>query len=1240
LHVDEVCTRFENAWKDGSRPQVEDFLGDTPEPARTVLVRELLAIESAYCRRQADTPGTDSDVATPTPWDNGSRGAAPRLPAARRCLGGYEVLEEIGRGGMGVVYKARQASLKRLVALKLLLAGEYAGPEQLARFRSETESVARLQHPNIVQIHEVGEADGHAFCALEFVAGGSLAARLAGTPMQPRQAAQLVQALALAMQAAHEAGVVHRDLKPANVLLTADGVPKVTDFGLARQLDAPSGQTQSGQVVGTPSYMPPEQAAGQVRQIGPASDVYALGAILYECLTGRPPFKAATALDTLMLLRTQDPVPPGQLQPHIPRDLETICLKCLEKEPRRRYATAKALAGDLGSYLRNEPITARPVGAPERLAKWARRRPAVAALSAGMLALAAVAFGLVTWQWLRAEGNAVEAGKRADGEKAARKVAEEERDRAQLLSARLAFARGLNMCEGGDVRGGLLWLARASQMAPATDPDLRDTIRTNLDGWGRQVSAVRAVLPNGGTVTVVAFSPDGATLATVSGEAVRLWESETGRLRGGPLQTGAPVRRVVFSPDGKVLAAEVSDRTVRLWDVATGKANGPPLRHQAPVAALAFSPDGAVLRTFSKDCAARSWRAATGEPLGDPLQFGKQVDVAAFSPDAQTILMGNHDRGIYLWDAQTGKAVLPPLQNPFHIGIMTFSPDGRTFVSAGVLQTGDQSRKPGKVQVWETATGKPVGQVITLGSTPNAVVFSPDSKQLLTCCSDGVAQRWDAATGLPLGEPLPHGRGVEAGAWSPDGGTVLTAPWEIMSVRLWDTATGQARICTLPHAARVAAAAFSPDGKAVLTGGADGVARLWEVGPADSLPISFPEPIQQVWLSPDAQTLLAYSGESVWLWDTLTGKPRGPALPHPSGITDALFSPDGRSVVATCGENLLDTMPIQLRGWDVATGRPLPALRTPKRAGSLHCWSPDGKRLLAIEGPDALLIEAETGKAIGRELSHPPMVRTAVFSPDGRTAATGGDDGAARLWDVDTGRAIGGPLRHEGTVQAIAFSPDGKQVLTGGVDRTVRRWDVTTGRQLGEPLRHQGTIVCVAFSPDGETILTASVDRAARLWRAADGRPLGEPMRHQGTVAQAAFSPDGKTVLTAGRDKTARVWDAVTGQPLSPLFRHAGEVQAAAFLPDGRGVLTVAFTRDVDRSRSIRGRPGEPRRVVVNWELSVRRWPLPGRLTAPAGQVERWAEAVTGMALDTDGVAGLLDADAWQERRGSRGAPE
>jgi serine/threonine-protein kinase len=390
-------------------------LGEDPTLGRW---RELLRPDGGGEDNLPPTKIAAPSAVAPSPALLRRLGGKTRLTQLPPAPPGYEILSELGRGGMGVVYQARQTALKRPVALKVIASGPWAGPDELARFRAEAEAAARLQHPNIVQVYEVGEYEGRPFFSLEYVAGGTLAAHLAGKPLPARAAAELLRTLALAMHAAHERGIVHRDLKPANVLLASPGresgespIPKVADFGLAKRL-GDSSMTQSGMVVGTPSYMAPEQARGQVRDLGPSADVYALGAILFECLTGRPPFNGATPEETLRQVREQPPVAPRRLNAAVPRDLETVCLKCLEKEPPRRYASAQALADDLGRFLGGRPIEARPAGLAERLFKWAKRRPAVAALVAVAAGALVVIAALGLWSYLRISHEAELASKR------------------------------------------------------------------------------------------------------------------------------------------------------------------------------------------------------------------------------------------------------------------------------------------------------------------------------------------------------------------------------------------------------------------------------------------------------------------------------------------------------------------------------------------------------------------------------------------------------------------------------------------------------------------------------------------------------------------------------------------------------------------------------------------------------------------------------------------------------------
>jgi hypothetical protein len=550
--ADQVCDRFEDAWGAGLRPRLEDYLAAAPEGERLTLAYELIALEAHYRRLSGEDPRPEdyrprfpaldparlAEAVAARAGAGSGPPAAPTKPsggegaAEHPAVPGYEILGLLGRGGMGVVYQARDLRLRRTVALKMLLDGAHAGAQDLERFRAEAEAQARLRHPNIVQIYEVGEAQGRPYFALEFVEGGSLARKLAGKPQPPAAAAQLIETLARAVHHAHQQGVVHRDLKPLNALLTADGTPKITDFGLAKRLEGGGGQTRSGLVLGTPSYMAPEQAAGQTKRIGPATDVYALGVVLYEALTGRPPFLAETTLQTVLQVQAQEPVPPRRLQPKVPRDLETVCLKCLQKEPARRYASAEALAEDLRRFRAGEPIQARPVGPVERLGRWCRRNPALAA-AGGLAATALVAVTVLSLLFALHKARAQE-------------QAAADLRKSQLLSAEKTFGQGTLLCKQGEVALGMLWFARGLEEAPPGSDDLQRLLRANLAGWRRQLYPMRGCLEHPDRVFAVAVSPDGRTLATGCGNTARLWQDgEASRTLAHEDQ----VRAVAFSPD-------------------------------------------------------------------------------------------------------------------------------------------------------------------------------------------------------------------------------------------------------------------------------------------------------------------------------------------------------------------------------------------------------------------------------------------------------------------------------------------------------------------------------------------------------------------------------------------------------------------------------------------------------------------------------------------------------------------
>lgn len=410
VRINGLCERFEALWRAGKQPAIDDFLDPSLGPDGPTLLYELLGLEIELRVASGETPTRGeyetrfpknhneiarafAEVATPgrsatagasidetIPYHGTSGLERPeRMPGANSRFGDYELLEEIARGGMGVVYRARQISLNRIVAIKMMLSGQFASAEEAERFGLEAVSAANLDHPNIVPIYEVGQHDGRAFFSMKLIDGGSLSSHVERLLEDPRAAASLLVPVARAVEYAHRRGFVHRDLKPANILLDAAGHPHVTDFGLAKRVEGDSGLTQTGTLVGTPSYMAPEQAAGAGAVVTAAADVYGLGAILYVLLCGRPPFRAETVMETILQVTEREPEPPSQVKPGVPRDLEMICLKCLEKKPEARYPSAAAMADDLEHYLRGEPVEARRAGLIDRLRRWARREPDLSA---------------------------------------------------------------------------------------------------------------------------------------------------------------------------------------------------------------------------------------------------------------------------------------------------------------------------------------------------------------------------------------------------------------------------------------------------------------------------------------------------------------------------------------------------------------------------------------------------------------------------------------------------------------------------------------------------------------------------------------------------------------------------------------------------------------------------------------------------------------------------------------------
>jgi WD40 repeat protein len=1034
---------------------------------------------------------------------------------------------------MGVVYLARHEPLRRLVALKLLRVTALCG--DAVRFRTEAEAVARLQHPNIVQVFEVGEHDGRPFLALEYVGGGSLAEAVRGKPQPPAEAAALVEALARAVQHAHERGVVHRDLKPSNVLLqrtedrgqrTEQGgsslssvpcplsscVPKVADFGLARLLDA-SASLQA--VVGTPCYMAPEQVLGQGRAVGPAADVYGLGAVLYELLTGRPPFLADSPQATMMQAVAADPAPPRRLVSSCPADLEAVCLKCLEKRPQRRYASAADLADDLGRFRRGEPTHARPPGPLGRAARWARRRPAAAALVAVSVAAFLALVGGGAWFTARLaqeradaqqeRNHAVEAGNDARAQK---KTAEDERDRAKFQAARAEHAR------------------HALQLGLA------------LQAWDRHdlVTAERA-------------------LGEVDEAFQQTWEQRYVRAlcrRKALALVGhiGPVTCLAFSRDGARLASGSADRTIRVWDLATGRTARTLEGHTDKVAAVCFSPDGRTVYSGGHDKTVRVWDAETGRLIRVLQGHTQPVTRVVVSDDGQCLVSG-WGKGAFpsgeikVWDATTGDEKFALGAGAVNGEGVALSPDGKR-LACGVHRPLPRAADTEVValKIWDVETGREVATLLAPRSDGHnfcicRTAFSRDGKSLVTGCLHGSVRVWD----LPGGQPRPAGPGnhptiLHLQATADGRHRVFSAAGPEVVVR--DAASGQVHFSLAGHAGKVLALAVSSDEKRIATAGDDRVVKVWDVAAPRGTALASP-PVAM----PDRR-------------------------PPPGPYSCSAVSADGRRCVLGHGTG-------RVALWDVVEGREVWAAED-ERGIEAVAVSADGRVAASLNiFQEARVWKDGRARDLGRVERLRERIPTVALSPDGLRVVTAGHAGPLTVWDAESGRALF-------TLEEAAFlgfDPTSRRLLVRH-DRQVKLLDAGTGaalRALAGPTRD---VSCAAFERSGKRLATGGSDGVLRIWDAETCQEKLACKARVGPLVGVAFGGDGRWLVSGSRDGTVRIWDTETGQEKLLLHR-----------PPSRAAFSIAVSDD--GARVVVG--GDA--TVHVWEAERASGDRPGKGNAP-----------------------------------------
>jgi WD40 repeat protein len=1019
----------------------------------------------------------------------------------------------------------------------MILAGGFASEAQRQRFHREAELAARVQHPHIVQVYEVGLHDGRPFLAMEWVDGGTLADRLRGDPWPPRAAANLVETLARAIDVAHRKGVVHRDLKPSNILLqsgagaAADGplagaIPKVADFGLARAIDADGSLTATGLTAGTPEYMAPEQAAGA--ESGPAADVYALGAVLYRLLTGQAPFRGDTPMEVLQALATAEPIAPRRFRPVLARDLETIVLEAMARDPRRRYATAEELADDLRRWLNREPIRARPTGPFERLARWCQRRPALTVMGAALVLVSVLGLLGVIWQLLTAEAAravAVHEKETADAERSrALKLAEElrlQRDAGEWQTYRTNIGAARSAFELHNLDSVWRYLAAAPEKHRNWEwahlSSLLDPAYSPFRGHEDKVLAL-------------AFSPDGRLIASGSADrTVRLWEVATGRAMAVLRGHENPVVQVVFSPDGRRLASTDGSRAVRLWGPTAGALVTELSDQLVEPHALTFSPDS----RFVSVAGGRDvylWEASTGKPRHTFRHCSGTNRHLAFAPDGKRLFGSAIDGTITAWDVESGKMIMTWQAHSASVTALCVSPDGQCVASGADFPEN-------AVRLWDAASGR---EMATLRGHKNLVhylVFSHDGSQLVSVCSDQTARLWDRSTGRAVAVLQHRGR-VSDAAFRPDGMQLVTCGGD-QTMRLWDTKSGEPLAVLNLSGIAARGTSFSPDGTRLACPSDDHEVQLWEVGLLERNGVlhchtSF---AYDVAFSPDGTQIASAAWDgSVRLWDA-TSQQQTNLLKHEDPIVHSVaFSSDGKQLVSVARELGSPCADPPSRGtvyvWELAKGR----LRYSRQISSIGSGdmrvavNRDGSLVAVLAyGASAEVFELSSGQA-SRVFSEPQASSGDVaFSTDGRELATAERDGMVRLWNVATGSPVGVLRGHQAEVFCVRYSPDGNQIASAGRDRTLRLWDAKTHTEVAlSP--HDSIIYSLAFSPDGTRLATACQDSTIRLWDLATHDEVVELRGHTDYVHAVAFNPDGTQLVSCSGDHTVRIWDTLSVQ--------------------------------------------------------------------------------------------------------------
>jgi WD40 repeat protein/serine/threonine protein kinase len=1084
-------------------------------------IEELLRAEASAGSFLPDQPQTKAPARPPRPDRNPSVSFATEHVGDR--IGSYKVLQELGEGGCGVVYMAEQEHpVRRKVALKVIKLGMDTR-RVVARFEAERQALALMDHPNIAKVLDAGATGtGRPYFVMELVRGRKITEYCDDQRFSTRQRLELFIQVCQAVQHAHQKGIIHRDLKPSNILVTErDGVPvpKVIDFGIAKaagavQLTDKTLFTAFEQFLGTPAYMSPEQARLGELDIDTRSDIYSLGVLLYELLTGKTPidnrrFLAAGLEEVRRTILEREPPRPSnrlttmaapeledtarqrrveglRLVSLLRGDLDWIIMKCLEKDRTRRYETANGLARDIERHLRHQPVVACPPSTGYRIQKFIRRNQFAVAAAASVAAVLVLGTCVSIWLALRAWRAERQEAQLWQQAQRAQSVAQTAATNAQAAAAAEARARAtaqhrlfvasLNLVQ-------LAWeqnnLGRVRQLLSET--------ATNADRgfewyyWHRQTHAERVALyGHFGGVRSVAFSPNGLRVVTGSRDGTaKVWETRSGNLLLTVPTEQDEVWAVAFSPNGGQIVTCGVDGSVKLWDAATGTPLLAFTAHDEAITSVAFSPDGQAIVTGSDDKTARIWRV---------------------SDRNNPVILTGHDK---------------------KLRSVAYSPDGQRIVTASA---------DGTARVWETAGGQPLFTLTGHVAAVTSAAFSPDGRSIVTGSDDLTARVWDAATQTALLTLAGHLGEIRSVAWSPNGHWILTGS-DDQTAKVWSALDGKDTLTLEGHGERINSVAYSPDGQQILTGGEDDTAKLWDCSTAGGpLVLSAHNGrVQCAAFSPD-DSQIATGGDdgNVILWEATSGRVLARLPGHRDWINSLAFSPDGQRIVTGSSDKTV-------RVWDIASRSTLfPPIADHMAPIWSVAYSSDGQKILSA-GSDLTVVvrDAATGRALVHLKGLPDQVWSAVFSPDGTRILAGCDDSTAGVWDAVDGGLLFQLHGHDGAIRSVAFSTDGRWIVTGSQDRTAHVWDVLQGvRAKHAPLapviltRHIERLNSVAFSPDGRRVATGSGDGTIKIWETTTGAELLTVRAHSGAVCCVAFSHDGRHLITSGGDGLAKIWVA------------------------------------------------------------------------------------------------------------------